>query len=254
LFVILPYFVSTAITVATLRGDDGMKILGLLGGMSWESTGFYYQQLNRGVQARLGGLHSAHCVTYSVDFSEIEQLQAAAAWDEAGVLLGRYAQRLEAAGAEALVLCTNTMHVVIGAIEAAISIPVLHIVDGTANALERGGVHRVALLGTRYTMEQDFYRKRLEDRGLEVLVPEAADREVVHNVIYDELCQGKIVGSSRDAYVRIVERLAERGAEAVIFGCTEIGLLLDEDSCPLAVYDTALLHVEAALEWSLGGE
>ena len=240
--------------MAALKGDGEVKVLGLLGGMSWESTDYYYQQLNRGVRERLGGLHSAHCVTYSVDFSEIEQLQAAGAWAEAGTLLGRCAQRLEAAGAESLVLCTNTMHRVIDTIEAAISIPVLHIADGTADALQRDGVRTVALLGTRYTMEQDFYRSRLTDRGLQVLVPDAADRETVHTVIYDELCQGKIVGSSRDAYIHVVERLAESGAEAVILGCTEIGLLLDEACCPLPVYDTTLLHVRAALDWSLADE
>ena len=231
-----------------------MKVLGLLGGMSWESTDYYYQQLNRGVRERLGGLHSAHSVTYSVDFSEIERLQAAGAWDEAGAFLGRCAQRLEAAGAEGLVLCTNTMHRVIDTIEAAISIPVLHIADGTADALQRDGVRTVALLGTRYTMEQDFYRRRLMDRGLNVQVPGAADRETVHTVIYDELCRGKIVGASRDAYIRVVERLAESGAEAVILGCTEIGLLLDEACCPLPVYDTTLLHVRAALDWSLADD
>ena len=230
-----------------------MKVLGMIGGMSWESTDYYYQQLNRGVRDRLGGLHSAHSVTYTVDFSEIERLQAAGAWEEAGEYLGRCAQRLEAAGAEGVVLCTNTMHRVVDAIEDAVSIPVLHIADGTAEALVRDGVRTVALLGTRYTMEQDFYRKRLTGRGLAVLVPDAGDRDTVHRIIYDELCQGKVVDSSRQAYVEVLDRLARRGAEAVIFGCTEIGLLLDEKDSPLPVYDTTLLHVKAALDWSLAG-
>jgi len=228
-----------------------MKVLGMIGGMSWESTDYYYQQLNRGVRDRLGGLHSAHSVTYTVDFSEIEHMQAIGAWDDAGKYLGRCAQRLEAAGAEGVVLCTNTMHRVVEAIEEAVSIPVLHIADGTADALVDDGVHTVALLGTRYTMEQDFYRKRLADRGLRVLVPDAEDRDTVHRIIYDELCQGKIVDSSRAAYIQVLERLAAEGAEAVIFGCTEIGLLLDESDSPLPVYDTTLLHVKAALDWSL---
>jgi aspartate racemase len=228
-----------------------MKVLGLLGGMSWESTDYYYQQLNRGVRDRLGGLHSAHSVLYTVDFAEIERMQAAGAWDEAGEYLGRCAERLVAAGAEGLVLCTNTMHRVVGAIEAAVAVPVLHIADGTADALVADGVRTVALLGTRFTMEQDFYRERLTARGLTVLVPEADDRDLVHRVIYDELCQGKVVDSSRQAYVEVLGRLARRGAEAVIFGCTEIGLLLAERDSPLPVYDTTLLHVRAALDWSL---
>ena len=228
-----------------------MKVIGMLGGMSWESTVYYYQQLNRGVRERLGGLHSAHSITYTVDFSEIEQMQAAGAWDEAGAYLGDCARRLEAAGAEGLVLCTNTMHRVIDSIESAISIPVLHIADGTADSLVGNGVGTVALLGTRYTMEQDFYRRRLIDRGLTVLVPDADDRDTVHRVIYDELCLGKVVDSSRDAYIDVVKRLAGQDAEAVILGCTEIGLLLDQQNSPIPVYDTTLLHVQAAIDWSL---
>ena len=228
-----------------------MKVIGMLGGMSWESTLYYYQQLNRGVRERLGGLHSAHSITYTVDFSKIEHMQAAGAWDEAGAYLGDCARRLEAAGAEGLVLCTNTMHRVIGAIESAVSIPVLHIADGTAEALVGDGVRTVALLGTRYTMEQDFYRQRLIGRGLTVLVPEADDRDTVHRIIYDELCLGKVVDSSRDAYIDVLKRLAGQGAEAVILGCTEIGLLLDQQNSPIPVYDTTLLHVKAAIDWSL---
>ncbi|XVV10784.1 aspartate/glutamate racemase family protein [Actinoplanes sp. CA-131856] len=225
-----------------------MRVLGLLGGMSWESTDYYYQRLNRGVRERLGGLHSAHSVTYTVDFAEIERMQAAGAWDEAGKFLGECARRLERAGAEGLILCTNTMHRVAGAIQDAIDIPLLHIADGTATALLDDGVREVALLGTRYTMEQDFYRQRLEERGLHVVVPGPADRDTVHRIIYDELCQGRIEEGSRQAYLRILETME---AEAVIFGCTEIGLLLDQGQSPLPVYDTTLLHVEAALDWML---
>ena len=228
-----------------------MKVIGMLGGMSWESTVYYYQQLNRGVRERLGGLHSAHSITYTVDFSKIERMQAAGAWDEAGAYLGDCARRLEAAGAEGLVLCTNTMHRVIDSIESAVSIPVLHIADGTAEALVADGVRTVALLGTRYTMEQDFYRRRLIGRGLTVLVPDAGDRDTVHRIIYDELCMGKVVDSSRDAYIDVLKRLAGQGAEAVILGCTEIGMLIDEKNSPVPVYDTTLLHVKAALDWSL---
>jgi aspartate racemase len=229
-----------------------VKVLGLIGGMSWESTAYYYQQLNRGVRDRLGGLHSARCVTYSVDFEQVERLQQAGAWDEAGALLAGCARSLEAAGAEGLILCTNTMHRVISAIEDAVAVPVLHIADGTADALLADGVRDVALLGTRYTMEQDFYRERLTARGLRVLTPDAADRDTVHRVIYDELCLGKVLDESREAYVGILRRLAEAGAEAVIFGCTEIGLLLSERDSPIPVYDTTLLHVKSALDWSLG--
>ncbi|MEU8813427.1 aspartate/glutamate racemase family protein [Actinoplanes sp. NPDC048796] len=225
-----------------------MRVLGLLGGMSWESTDYYYQRLNRGVRERLGGLHSAHSVTYTVDFAEIERMQVAGAWDEAGKFLGECARKLERAGAEGLILCTNTMHRVIGAIEDAVDIPVLHIADGTARALLDDGVKEVALLGTRYTMEQDFYRKRLEANGLTVVVPDQEDRDTVHRVIFDELCQGRVEEGSRQAYLRILEKLP---AEAVIFGCTEIGLLLDQEQSPLRVYDTTLLHVEAALDWML---
>ncbi|SNY65388.1 aspartate/glutamate racemase family protein [Paractinoplanes atraurantiacus] len=225
-----------------------MRVLGLLGGMSWESTDYYYQRLNRGVRERLGGLHSAHSVTYTVDFAEVERMQVAGAWDEAGKFLGECAQKLERAGAEGLILCTNTMHRVVDAIEDAIDIPVLHIADGTATALLDDGVEEVALLGTRYTMEQDFYRKRLEAKGLHVVVPEAEDRDTIHRVIFDELCQGRVEAASRQAYVQILEKMP---AEAVIFGCTEIGLLLDQSQTPKKVYDTTLLHVEAALDWML---
>ncbi|MFF4353987.1 aspartate/glutamate racemase family protein [Streptomyces sp. NPDC001530] len=229
-----------------------MRVIGLLGGMSWESTAYYYQQLNRGTRDRLGGLHSAACVMHSVDFAEIERLQERGAWEEAGKYLGQRAQQLELAGADCILICTNTMHRVYPAIQASVDVPVLHIADGTATALQGAGVEKVALLGTRYTMEQAFYRDRLVERGFEVMVPEAEERALVHKIIYHELCRGQVLDSSRETYVRIVESLARKGAQAVILGCTEIGLLIDEHSSPLPVFDTTLIHVQTALEWALG--
>lgn len=230
---------------------EGMKVIGLLGGMSWESTAYYYQELNRGVRERLGGLHSAPCVVHSVDFAEIEKMQADGDWAGAGKYLAQRAHQLELAGAQCVLICTNTMHRVYDAVQEGLGVPVLHLADGTADALERAGVERVALLGTRYTMEQDFYRDRLTARGLKVLVPEPEGRDSVHRIIYEELCLGQVLDSSRDAYVRIIESLKARGAEAVIFGCTEIGLLLDEETSPLPVFDTTLIHVRSALDWAL---
>jgi aspartate racemase len=192
-------------------------------------------------------------VIFSVDFAEIERMQAAGAWDEAGAYLGECARRLQAAGAQCVLLCTNTMHLVYDAVQSAIEIPMLHLVDGTADALILAGVERVALLGTRYTMELPFYRRRLEDRGLTVMVPEPDDRETVHRIIYDELCRGQVLSPSRTAYQEILARLAKRGAQAVILGCTEIGLLIGPDDSPLPVFDSTLLHVEAALDWALAG-
>jgi aspartate racemase len=226
-------------------------MIGLLGGMSWESTVTYYQELNRGVRDRLGGLHSASCLLSSVDFAEVERMQENGDWGEAGRYLAGHARGLEQGGAECVVLCTNTMHRVYEAIRDAISIPVLHIADGTALPLERAGFRTVGLLGTRYTMEQDFYRSRLTERGFDVLVPDEDQREIVHQIIYTELCLGKVLDHSREEYLKIVESLAGRGAQAVILGCTEIGLLLNQANCPLPVFDTTLLHVEAALDWAL---
>jgi aspartate racemase len=228
-----------------------MKMIGLLGGMSWESTVTYYQELNRGVRHRLGGLHSAPCLLSSVDFAEVERMQEHGAWTEAGQFLARHAQDLERGGAECVVLCTNTMHRVYDTIRDAVEIPVLHIADGTAQPLQSAGFHTVGLLGTKYTMEQDFYRSRLEERGFKVVIPDEDDREIVHQIIYSELCLGKVLEHSREEYLRIVESLAERGAQAVILGCTEIGLLINKANCPLPVFDTTLLHVEAALDWAL---
>lgn len=229
-----------------------MKVIGLLGGMSWESTDYYYQELNRGVRSRLGDLHSAHCIVYSVDFAEVERMQAAGAWAQAGSYLGSCASSLQAAGAEIIILCTNTMHRVYPALRDAVNVPVLHIADGTASALIKAGIRKVALLGTRYTMEQSFYIERLEDSGLEVVVPEMEDRALIHKIIYSELCRGQVLQSSRETYLSVIASLAGAGAEAVILGCTEIGLLINKDNCPLPVFDTTLLHVEAALDQALG--
>ncbi|MFI1920406.1 aspartate/glutamate racemase family protein [Nocardia sp. NPDC020380] len=228
-----------------------MRTIGLIGGMSWESTAIYYQELNRRVRDRLGGLHSVSCLLSSVDFAEVESMQQHGEWDRAGTFLAQHAQRLQDGGAECVVLCTNTMHRVFDEISAAVEVPVLHIADGTAAALSTAQVATVGLLGTRYTMEQQFYRSRLEDKGFHVVVPDEPDRTIVHDIIYNELCLGKVLDHSRALYIDIVRALADRGAEAVILGCTEIGLLLDNSNCPLPVFDTTLLHVEAALDWAL---
>jgi aspartate racemase len=224
-----------------------MKTLGLLGGMTCESTVPYYRIINRCINERLGGQHSAKLWMYSVDFEEIESLQRAGDWEAAGAILAEAAAGLERAGAELLVLCTNTMHKVAPAIEARVSIPLLHIADATAEAIKAQGLARIALLGTRYTMEQDFYRARLERRhGLEVLVPPAEDREEVHRVIFEEISFGRILEPSRAAYRRIISDLAGRGAQGVILGCTEIGLLVRPEDAPIPVFDTTELHARAA--------
>jgi aspartate racemase len=229
-----------------------MKTLGLLGGMSWESTIPYYRIINETVRERVGGLHSARIVLYSVDFHAIERLQQAGDWTAAGHVLAQAARVLEAAGANILVLCTNTMHRVAPAIEAAVTIPLLHIADPTAQAVRRAGLTTVGLLGTRFTMEQDFYRRRLTDRhGLTVLVPAPAERETVHRVIYDELCRGQVRGDSRAHYRQIIQRLIEAGAEGIILGCTEIALLVGPEDAPVPLFDTTALHARAAAAWAL---
>ena len=229
-----------------------MKTIGLIGGMSWESTVPYYRQVNEGIKARLGGLHSAKVVLYSVDFHEIEQLQRDGDWEAAGELLAEAARRLQAAGADLLVLCTNTMHKVAPQMEAAVSIPLLHIADATGAAITAAGHRTAGLLGTRFTMEQDFYRQRLQDRhGLQVLVPEADDRRLVHDVIYDELCRGVIRDPSREAYRRVMDDLVERGAQAIILGCTEIGQLVGPQDARVPLFDTTALHASAAVEAAL---
>ncbi|MEH6414652.1 aspartate/glutamate racemase family protein [Pseudomonas sp. CGJS7] len=224
-----------------------MKTLGLLGGMSWESTLPYYRLINETVRERLGGLHSAKLLLYSVDFAEVERLQHAGDWDAAGALLGRAATSLRDGGAQVLVICTNTMHKVADAVEAASRLPLLHIADPTGAAIRAAGLQRVGLLGTRFTMEQEFYRQRLIERhGLEVLVPEASEREIVHRVIYEELCLGQIREESRQAYRRIIAGLVARGAQGVILGCTEIGLLIGPDDVATPLFDTTALHARAA--------
>ena len=231
-----------------------MRTLGLIGGMSWESTQLYYRIINETIRDRLGGLHSARLVLASVDFHEIEELQRSGHWDRAGALLAECARSLERAGAENLVLCTNTMHKVAASIEPTVSIPLLHIADPTAQAIRSAQFTTAGLLGTRFTMEQAFYRERLERHGIRVLTPDAHDRETVHDVIYSELCVGKIVESSRDAYRRIIERLIAQGAQAIILGCTEITLLVSDSDSAVPIFDTTLLHAQAAAEWSLRRE
>ena len=229
-----------------------MKTLGLIGGMSWESTVPYYRQINETVKAELGGLHSARLLLYSVDFAEVERLQHAGDWDGAGQMLADIARRLEGAGAEAIVICTNTMHKLAPQVQAATHIPLLHIVDATATAIRAAGMKRVGLLGTRFTMEQDFYRGRMsQEFGIECLVPPAAEREIVHRVIYDELCQGRIEPASRAEYRRVLQGLAEAGAEGVILGCTEISLLVSAEDSPVPLFDTTALHARAAGLWAV---
>jgi aspartate racemase len=229
-----------------------MKRIGLLGGMSWESSAEYYRWVNEEIRARCGGLHSADCVLRSVDFADIEPLQRTGRWDEAGERLAAEALTLVGAGAQLLVLCTNTMHKVAGAITAATDVPLVHIADATAFAVRAQGLRTVGLLATAYTMEQDFYVGRLRERhGLEVRVPGPEDRRLVHDVIYDELCVGIVSDSSRDQYRRIMGELAAGGAEGILLGCTEIDLLVGPDDSPVPVFDTTRLHVQTAVELAL---
>lgn len=229
-----------------------MKTIGLIGGMSWESTAEYYRLINEGIKARLGGLHSAKLLLDSVDFAEVEEMQRADRWTEAGAVLAGSARRLEQAGANLLLICTNTMHKVAPAVTAAVSIPLLHIADPTGAAIRAAGMKRIGLLGTAFTMEEPFYRERLAERfGLETLVPDAADRRLIHRVIFDELCLGSIREESRAAFRQVIARLAEQGAEAIILGCTEIGLLVRAADSPVPLYDTTRLHAEAAVAAAL---
>jgi aspartate racemase len=229
-----------------------MKVAGLLGGMSWESTVPYYRVLNEAVKERLGGLHSAEVVLYSVDFHEVEALQRENRWDDAGARLAAAAVALERAGAEFVVLCTNTMHKVAPVIERALSIPLLHIADATAAAVKAAGLRTVGLLGTRFTMEQEFYVGRLRDQhGIEVIVPDSEDRAEVHRVIYEELCLGCVLAGSRVAYEGVIDRLVARGAQGVILGCTEIAMLVDPERLEVPAFDTATLHARAAADFAL---
>ncbi|AKJ42619.1 aspartate/glutamate racemase family protein [Pragia fontium] len=229
-----------------------MKTIGLIGGMSWESTIPYYRHINETIKQKLGGLHSAKVVLYSVDFQEIEHLQHQGDWAAAGARLADAAQRLEAAGADFLIICTNTMHKVYDLIGASVSIPLCHIADATADVIKQDGIKTVGLLGTRFTMEQDFYKGRLsENHGIKVIVPDEADREIVHRVIYQELCLGKIDAASRREFQRIMQKLASQGAEGIILGCTEIGLLVSAEDASVPLYDTAEIHAVQAAEISL---
>ncbi len=229
-----------------------MKTIGLVGGMSWESSAHYYRLLNQAVKARLGGLHSAKCILASVDFGEIEPLQRADRWDEAGAILNRAAVGLERAGAELLLICANTMHKVTEQAMRGVGIPLVHIADATADRVAAAGVRRVALLGTRYVMEQDFYRRRLAERhGLEVLVPGPADREEVNRVIFEELCLGRIEPRSKARYVAIMEELVGSGAQGVVAGCTEITMLVQQPDVSVPLFDTTEIHALAAVERAL---
>lgn len=235
-----------------IMSQSTMKVIGLLGGMSWESTAGYYRIINERMKECLGGLHSAKIALYSVDFAEIEELQHKGDWDSATTQMISGAQRVEAAGADCLLICTNTMHKMADAVSAAINIPLLHIADATAKNIKVAGLSQVGLLGTRFTMEQEFYRGRLISLGLKVLIPNEQDRNTVHTVIYDELCKGKVHEASRLQYKAIIDRLVQEGAEAVILGCTEIGMLVGQEDAGVPLFDTMRIHAEAAVAFALG--
>ena len=229
-----------------------MKTIGMLGGMSWESTATYYREINEGIKQNLGGLHSAKICLYRVDFDEIEKLQHADDWNAAAMVLADGARKIEAGGANFLIICTNTMHRVASEIEQAISIPLLHIADATALKLKDDNITRVGLLGTRFTMEHNFYKSRITELfGIEVLVPEPDERTLLHAIIYDELCLGKIENTSRQQCLEIISRLFARGAQAVILGCTEIALLISQDHTNIPLYDTTVIHANQAVSYAL---
>lgn len=230
-----------------------MKVIGLIGGMSWESSAEYYRIVNQAVRRELGGQHSARVLLYSVDFATIERMQREDRWDEAAEAMTNAAHRLERGGAELLVLCTNTMHKLVPQLEAATALPILHIADAAGRAIRAAGLARVGLLGTRFTMEQAFYRERLEAHGVEVMVPDAPQRAEVHRVIYDELCRGEILPASRERYLAIMQSMAAAGAEGFVLGCTEIPLLVTQADVPWPVFDTTRLHAEWAVAEALGG-
>ena len=229
-----------------------MKVVGLIGGMSWESTAQYYRILNEEVKDRLGGFHSAKVLLYSVDFQEIQTLQNEGRWQEATKLMIDAGNRIDRGGADCLLICTNTMHKMAREVQRAISIPLLHIADATAAEIKGRGIERVGLLGTKYTMEEDFYKGRLvTEYGLEVMIPSEPDRDIVHRVIYDELCLGKIEPDSKKEFVRILRNLQGKGSDGVILGCTEISLLIKEEDSPLPLFDTTAIHAEAAVDFAL---
>ncbi len=227
------------------------RTLGIIGGMSWESTESYYRLINEGIKAELGSLHSADLLIHSVDFAPIGELQAQGAWDEMGAILAHSGKRLQAAGAQGLLIATNTMHKVVDDVQAATNLPIIHIADATAKAIQAQGLTKIALLGTQFTMTQDFYKQRLIDAGLQVLIPENDARAEVHRIIYDELCQGQFLDSSRQYYSQVIKDLANKGAEGVILGCTEIGLLIQQADSPIAVFDTTAIHAAAAVDFLL---
>ncbi|WP_102275531.1 aspartate/glutamate racemase family protein [Cytobacillus massiliigabonensis] len=228
-----------------------MKTIGLIGGMSWESSAEYYRIINEEVKKRLGGLHSAKCLLYSVNFEEVERFQAEGKWEEAGNLLGEVAYALEKGGADFIVICTNTMHKVIEYIKRKIKIPILHIAEATATQIKKSNVHTVGLLGTKYTMEHDFYKSRIESNGIKVLVPNNTEREIVNKIIFEELCLGKIKSSSREYYNKVIKNLINSGAEGIILGCTEIGLLVKQEDSEVPLFDTTLIHAMEAVNTAL---
>ncbi|QPQ36132.1 aspartate/glutamate racemase family protein [Lysinibacillus sp. JNUCC-52] len=228
-----------------------MKTIGLIGGMSWESSAMYYRLLNEKVQQQLGGLHSAKCILYSVDFQEIEHYQANGQWQKAGEILREAARSLEKAGADFIVICTNTMHKVIDIIETNITIPILHIADATAVQIQQASIQTIALLGTKYTMEQEFYKTRIEQAGINVIVPNEEERTVINRIIYEELCLGKIEPTSKETYLQVIANLVKSGAQGIILGCTEIGLLIQQEDVLVPVFDTTIIHALAAVEKAL---
>lgn len=228
-----------------------MQTIGLIGGMSWESSAKYYQLINQEVKKQLGGLHSAKSIMYSVDFAETQRYQAEGEWEKAGHVLGDAALTLEKAGADFIIICTNTMHKVIAYIEEKISIPILHIADATANQILKSDVRTIGLLGTKYTMEQDFYKSRIESNGIKVLVPNREDREVINRVIFEELCLGDIQQSSRESYQKVIKSLIDDGAEGIILGCTEIGLLIRPEDAEVPLFDTTVIHALEAVKMAL---
>lgn len=229
-----------------------MKTIGLIGGMSWESTVTYYQIINTVIKEKLGGFHSAQCLLYSVDFQEIEESQSLEDWEKGASILADAAQRLERAGADFIVICTNTMHKVAPQVQAAVSIPLLHIADATAQDLKKSNICKVGLLGTKYTMEQDFYKAKLHEAGLEILVPEEGDRSIINSIIYHELCLGITADNSKRSVLAIIDKLAAQGAQGIILGCTEIGLLIQQEDTDIRLFDTAGIHAQRAALYALG--
>ncbi|MEN6669565.1 aspartate/glutamate racemase family protein [Psychrobacter sp. B38] len=238
-------------TQQTTAQHSTQRTLGIIGGMSWESTESYYRLINEGVKAKLGKLHSADLMIHSVDFAPISALQAKGAWEEMGVIMASSGKRLQAAGAQGLLIATNTMHKLVDDVQAATDLPIIHIADATADAIKAQGLTKIALLGTQFTMTQDFYKQRLIDAGLQVLIPAEDERAEVHRIIYEELCQGQLLDSSRAYYRQVIETLAAQGAEGVILGCTEIGLLITQADSPIPVFDTTAIHAAAAVDFLL---